>query len=375
MTSKAALECIVASLLMLTVIFLLSKLQWQPKGTSEAIQVTGMGSTGQEADIAATTTRINPLTRQPLSRLIEYDFSHAVIKGNVEHLLDFAIIGHPKCATSFTVKWLNSHSEIQMFKDELGDLRRGNPAELVQHMYELPDGIRGYKNPTDISHAHVLDYFAKYWPKTKLIVGVRHPILWFESFYNYRVRLGYDMPPADSNLLIGKCTTNVHGVCTQQALFHQHLSFLGKTNMTDAAELALLGPLTKQRPQMPLPNKVFLYEINQLYDRNHSRATLYKKDLSDYLGLKMQLTEMEAPHKEKQKQINICEGKYAVLREELLKNAQAASQWIRTFFMDHPDVVVSSPGRFRELLEAWMIDPCGQRVHAASGPQNIEFNT
>lgn len=371
MTSKAALQCIVASLSMLSVVVLLSKLQWQPKGTNEAIHVTRMGCSGQKVVIAPNMTRINPLTRPPLSRLIEYDFSHAVIKGNVQHLLDFAIIGHPKCATSFMVKWLNSHSEIQMFKDELGDLRRGNPAELVQHMYELPDGIRGYKNPTDITHAHVLDYFSKYWPKTKLIVGVRHPILWFESFYNYRVRLGYDMPPADSNILIGKCTADVHGVCTEQALFHQHLSFIGKTNMTDAAELALLGQFTKQRPKTPLPNKVFLYEINQLYDRNDSRATLYKKDFSDYLGLKIQLTEMEAPHHEKEKQINICEEKYTVLREELLKNAQAASQWIRIYFMNHPDVVVSSPDRFRELLDAWMVDPCGQRVHAAAGPENI----
>jgi hypothetical protein len=38
--------------------------------------------------------------------------------------------------------------------------------------------------PGDITQEHVLDYYRKYFPKTKLIVGVRHPIRWFESLYS-----------------------------------------------------------------------------------------------------------------------------------------------------------------------------------------------
>jgi hypothetical protein len=29
-----------------------------------------------------------------------------------------------------------------------------------------------------------MNAIAQYWPNTGLIVGVRHPVLWFESFYN-----------------------------------------------------------------------------------------------------------------------------------------------------------------------------------------------
>jgi hypothetical protein len=38
--------------------------------------------------------------------------------------------------------------------------------------------------------------------------------------------------------------------------------------------------------------------------------------------------------------------------------AKPASEWIRTYFMQSPEVVVSSPEFFNELLLEWMEDPC-----------------
>jgi hypothetical protein len=44
---------------------------------------------------------------------------------------------------------------------------------------------RGYKGPSDVTQPHVIDYFRNYFPHTKLIVGLRHPIRFFESLCKY----------------------------------------------------------------------------------------------------------------------------------------------------------------------------------------------
>lgn len=142
--------------------------------------------------------------RPPLSALMELihndnDNNEQIITnaGNTQHqhvaeflasLLDFAIIGSPKTSTSFHIQWLASHPEIQASTQEITALRKGNPAELVQILYnELAAGKqykRGYKSPHDIESQTALELIARYWPETRLIVGLRHPVLWFQSFYN-----------------------------------------------------------------------------------------------------------------------------------------------------------------------------------------------
>jgi hypothetical protein len=97
--------------------------------------------------------------------------------------------------------WLADHPDVQMHRYELHALQTGQPAEMVRIMYELEPGFRykrGYKAPRDITNAKALLAFAKYFPTTKLIIGLRHPVLWFQSFYNFRIRGGYSMPPAET---------------------------------------------------------------------------------------------------------------------------------------------------------------------------------
>jgi hypothetical protein len=103
-------------------------------------------------------------------------------------LLDFAIVGSPKTSTSFHIQWLASHPEIQALTEEVTALYNGNPAALVQMLYnDLLAGKqykRGYKSPHDIESPTALELIARYWTETRLIVGLRHPVLWFQSFYN-----------------------------------------------------------------------------------------------------------------------------------------------------------------------------------------------
>jgi hypothetical protein len=289
------------------------------------------------------------------------------ITGNVEFLLDFAIIGHAKTATTFTMNWLASQDEIQMYGHEMYSMNMGKPAELVSQLYALPAGSqykRGYKGPHDITSIRALDGIAEYWPDCKLVVGLRHPVSWFESFYNFIVRQGYTMPPADS--YIGKCPSNSHGVCTKKAQFHLHLNLLGKTNQTTAHEKQLLKPLPSEVPRLaPMHNQVFLYDISQLGDKDEARAYKYRRDLGSFLGLKHEISPIV--HTEESlkyhNDLDICEDRYRPLRRALMDIAKPASEWIRTYFMQSPEVVVSSPEFFNELLLDWMEDPCDKEFN------------
>jgi hypothetical protein len=286
------------------------------------------------------------------------------IRADVQFLLDFAIVAHPKTATTFTMNWLASHEEIQMHQTELHDLQMGKPAAMVSTMYALPAGRqykRGYKAPNDLTNHHALQAFQKYWPKTKLMVGLRHPVLWFESFYNFRLRHNFTLPPPEQ--LIGGCPIQVWGVCTDGSRFHLHLDNLGKTPRSDLMEKKLLQSHTG--PWMPrLKNEVFLYELGQLMDTNLTRAAVYRADLKDFLGLRNPLEPIAqgSSEKSKEKAMNICEKRYQALRKELMKNAMEASMWIRVYLLQSPDVYVSSPEHFNELLETWMKDPCEDRA-------------
>jgi hypothetical protein len=299
-------------------------------------------------------------SRPPLSALVGDNAFD--IKQDVQFLMDFAIVGHPKTATSTTLRWLESHNEVQVHSAELNTLGVGTPTDHVRALYNLTAGSqykRGYKAPRDIGNRKALQALYNYWPKTKLIVGLRHPVSWFQSFYNFRLRHGFDMPPAET--LLGKCRPETYQISTDEALFHIHLSNLGKTNRSATAEEKLLeAPQYKVFKNLPrAPNPVFLYEISQLHDANQTRADLYRSDLQAYLGLRQPLDPVEGPEEENQiKVFDICEENYSEIRAELMKHAKAASVWIREYFLGHPDVTVSSQEHFKELLVKWMIDPC-----------------
>jgi hypothetical protein len=127
----------------------------------------------------------------PLDSLISDDYKS--IQGDVQFLMDFAIIGHSKTATSFMKKWFRHHPQMLIRNDEVHHLSDPvlGPAKMVEDLYTLgpirPKMYRGYKAPNDIRRLSALNAFKKYWPMTKLIVGIRHPVKWFESYYNFSV--------------------------------------------------------------------------------------------------------------------------------------------------------------------------------------------
>jgi len=326
--------------------------------------------------------------RPPLSAILNETTLQIV--GDPQPLLDFAIIGFGKCGTSTLMSWLGQHPEIQCIQREVWALIHNKPHTLIRRLYhELPEGNykRGYKCPADIHGGeNVMRLFRSYWPKTKLIIGIRHPLDWFQSLYNFRIQnLNGGLP--HPNKLIGKCKKESKFTCTEMAHFAGKLMQLGKQNVPVPRPPTPLENILLRRKKRggvffnvsavePIPNDVFLFDVAQLSDKNATRQEQFKRDLQAFLGLSAPLPAM--PHyrpgkvihnaaiqaaKDAHKINDLCAAEYRPVREELLQIAQHNGAWIRDSFLSAPGVHVSNPEYFHQLMTSWVEEnPCDKQI-------------
>ena len=59
-------------------------------------------------------------TRPDLEDLVDSEKNEII--GDVQFLLDFAVVGHGKCGTTTLMHWLADHPEIQCFREEIWEL-------------------------------------------------------------------------------------------------------------------------------------------------------------------------------------------------------------------------------------------------------------
>ena len=110
--------------------------------------------------------------------------------------LDFAVVGFPKTGTTFLLNILKIHPQIVMPPKEFcqihhvdGDNRTMAWLENASSSSQSNSGLPlkyGIKCPTMIRATNAIDNLVKMSDQTRLVVGVRHPVRWFQSFYNYR---------------------------------------------------------------------------------------------------------------------------------------------------------------------------------------------
>jgi hypothetical protein len=106
--------------------------------------------------------------------------------------LDFAVIGFPKTGTTFLLQALSMHPEITMPSKEYCELHLSDgDKQLVNWIKNQsalhPSGQKyGIKCPNIVKVTNAIDNMMKVSDQTRLVVGVRHPVLWFQSLYNYR---------------------------------------------------------------------------------------------------------------------------------------------------------------------------------------------
>ena len=68
-----------------------------------------------------------------------------------------------------------------IFKNNNGDHKRTSTSTGKQV-------INGFKEPNVLVFARPMVNIEKHFPETDFIVSTRHPVLYFESFYNFRAR-------------------------------------------------------------------------------------------------------------------------------------------------------------------------------------------
>lgn len=331
--------------------------------------------------------RPNPLHR---TSHVQVNSRKDTANNRTDHLLQFAIVGFGKCGTTSLLRWLQTHPEIAALPVENFDLMRHQPEQLIAKLQTLPaDKIKGYKSPVDITLPHVLNYFAEYFPHAKLIVGVRHPVHWFESLYNFRLR---NLPPASTimpppDLLIGSCVASARNTCTYKGEFALFLRQLGKTNhsLTEFERRMYRGAnWNPPNTTSFISNSIFLYEMRELHDHPEWVA----EKLTEFLGLSTPLSSVIPYHNQQQQRssssfmttttattnqsnvMNICEHRR--VRFELMRIARASSVWIRHYFLNAPSHIIVTMPQLDSYIKDWMIDPCeNQRDETQSAGRYI----
>ena len=235
-----------------------------------------------------------------------------------------------------------------------------------------------------------MNYYRRYWPKAKLIVGIRHPVRWMESLYNFRVQnLHSSEVMPHPNKLIGACAKGMFHACTHKGDFAFAMLKLGKHNYlhhyppTDiekkiAGRYRRANVNTTSIPHMD--NPLFLFDLEQLSDADDNRRYQFRLDLTNFMGFNETMPEI--PHhkpgrirsrKEQRRRdamkIDICDDEYRPLRRRLMEHAMDASIFVRTSLTKNPTVTVSSPDHFVSLMQRWMVDPC---VTANANVSNAE---
>ena len=113
---------------------------------------------------------------------LEETYNGREVIADPQYLLDFAIIGFEKSGSSTFMKWLGSHPQVQCFQEEIYDLYRNRTGTMVWRLdTELEHGYqykRGYKSPVDIYNVIPIQLLDEVFPKTRLILTLRHPVLW-----------------------------------------------------------------------------------------------------------------------------------------------------------------------------------------------------
>jgi len=197
-----------------------------------------------------------------------------VSEGMDSKLIDFVVGGFPKCGTTYLQNKILYPSDrvfiphhethflqnnmYEEFEDEFVNVTK------LQQISSKPL-VSGYKSPFELGHQNSLQNLATLFPDVRMIITLRHPVLQFESLYNYKLRkLPELIPPPEE--YIGRCNeqclassseSSPRGddevstspqkcvrkeltFCTGQSSYQQFLSRLGLTPMTTPEELDLL---------------------------------------------------------------------------------------------------------------------------------------
>ncbi|KAL7561241.1 hypothetical protein ACA910_004162 [Epithemia clementina (nom. ined.)] len=325
--------------------------------------------------------------------------------------LDFLVAGFPKSGTTTLLAALHKHPEIAMGSEENCQIARPiqqddvNLKRLNRYLDALkknflnekttqqisstdsrpnsqfsPSKLRsplklispstdeniklGIKCPDSVKNFKAIHRLSQHSPDCKFVIGVRHPILFLQSFYNYRVfeahlkkdKLKEGIP---SLFEIWDEHKNWCDVSPDAPRYELFLSQFGKTDLT----VEQMRDWYLDRPMLAVkPNRfhIFLYSLEQLEDRTQS--TRLRRDLQVFLELKNEILDFGhenkiGTNKQYNGSIDICKPEFDPIRASVLDHAKATVQWVHSF-LDSPDVYVSNRPYLQRSINNWTMDPC-----------------
>ena len=304
-------------------------------------------------------------------------------------ILDFAVVGYPKCGTTTLMANLGKLAPMP-----LADVCTPVHKTVYYSYKNWPERfgatklLRGTKCPAYISTGTEINDFSKYVPRTKLIVGIRHPFKWFKSFWNMQAyRENAVASPYNRTTLCVKkrdrcrdSCPNGQLFCLHRARFHLGLAKLGKTNLTKE-ERMLLAPNDvdggMKLKSKNIKNPVFLYEQEEL-----SEDYLWD-DLATYLGVEsIPHDAYHGSHGQANKihAVGFCLDEYDGFRSMIMPYAYELSEWIQKYFIpvandeSKSNVVIPRPDRMAELVENYKVDPCGKLIRFDNGTYALPPN-
>ena len=236
--------------------------------------------------------------------------------------------------------------------------------EEESHHYNIKYGI---KCPTMVRNTNAIDNLAEMSNNTRLIIGLRHPVLFFQSFYNYRVMEHYHRNrttpiPSPFELTDGseKTFNDVHVAYARYDIFLMQLAKV-PLNPSELNRMMRSDEVWPKRIS-PNPFQIFIYTDTQLKQGNTSTFSI---DLQHFLKLELPLPDMKSQQRANvgasnpfPETINICDAQFDDIRNELLQYGKESSRWISEKFIESKDVTVSDKTFFIESLRTWGDDPC-----------------
>lgn len=283
--------------------------------------------------------------------------------------LDFIVAGFPHCGSSSMMKLLDSHNETVFLDDgetEEYKLRVFYEKYIVDQLFQDLKPYRKSPKKTGIRWddiltvgANSIDMINQPVPAdeaAKIVIGVRHPILWFESYYNDLVYSSFNETHRAPNPYIlaegpEKMWDNLY---TSHARYDLDLMKLGKVTVESSDFLKLDVVLST-------PSKVFIYEKYQLEDTEKGRSDKFLKELEEFLELTNPLEALPLPEVKNETfagKINICHPDWNDLRTKLRSHAQTSQKFIVKRFLTSNDVAIGNRNHFMKLLDSYRLDPC-----------------
>jgi hypothetical protein len=290
---------------------------------------------------------------------------------------DFIVAGFPKCGTTTLLKAFAAHNETDMMPSEkctvaspgmpdLAVLRKLD--EALMELSLSPNVKRSFKCPTAIYTHKTISRMEKHSPGAKFIVGVRHPILMIQSFYNYRVseihnRGLQEKIPSFEEVAMSEVPWK--GVSLDAARFELFLMQFGKTGLTSDDLYDLVDRPGYQLAIRPSKFKIFLYSLDQMEDEDELRNKKFRSVLQHYLGLSEPVGPFSHENINHQvgdegykETIDICQDKYKSVRAQLVQQGRKSADWIRGEFIQSGDIWVANEDHFVATLDSWSVDPC-----------------